>query len=143
MANLYSGDIPSNFSVADGQSVRANVGASGFDSVDLRWRAFTQVFPSPVNNGACMMRFAQAVTLTDVYGTATGGGSMNLQLNKRTNPSTSGTNMLSSALGISGAACYTNSFANSSFAADDWLYVDLSSKSGTVNYLTITIMVRV
>jgi hypothetical protein len=142
MPTLYSGDRPSNLAVGGDTVIRTNTGLSGFETVSSEIRTYSATYPAPTNNGLVLMQFYQAGTLVRVDGVATGGGSMQLQLNKRTNPSTSGTNMLSSTLGISGNATNTVSFSSSSISADHWLYVDLSSKSGTVNFLTITITVQ-
>ena len=138
MANLYSGDIQANHAVGQEQTIRANSGETAFESKSLSVRTYSFMYTSPVDGGVCITRFYQNLTLLQVAG-VTDSGTISVQLNKRSSPDTSGTNMLSSALGLSSTLSTTTSFANNSITADDWLYVDLSSKSGTINYMEITI----
>lgn len=142
MANLYTGDISTTQAVAVEQVLRVNDGYTGFEAKPLQYRSYSLVYKTPANGGVCIMRFAHNETLVQVAG-VTDSGTIYIQLNKRTAPQTSGTNMLTSALRITTTPYTTSTFSNDTLSADDWLYLNLSGKSGTLNYAEITITTKI
>jgi hypothetical protein len=140
MANLYSGDIAADQGAGTNQSIRANSGKTGFESKNLSIKTHAFTYRNPANGGVCVTRFYQNLTLLQVEG-VTDSGTIYVDLNKRTSPNTAGTDMLSFSQGMTTTGNIAT-LSNTTITADDWLYVTLSGKVGTVNFLEITITLQ-
>ena len=146
MPTIYSGDVPSDLSITGGSNVRQNLGASGFEGRDLGVRTFELTYRTPTSGlGVCLMRTYQAMDFTNIAGATVGSSTPRVWFNveKRTSPSGTGTDVLASDLQLTTSGNYTTSMNSAQSNADDWWYIHISNVSGTVNTVNITLTLKV
>lgn len=71
------------------------------------------------------------------------GSTVDFNIEKRSSPNTAGTNILTSDLQSTTSGVSTTTFSSSSITADEWLWVDISSVSGTVTSMSISLSIAV
>jgi hypothetical protein len=80
-----------------------------------------------------------AIRLSSYVTSAT---SATFNIEERTSPDSSGTNLLGSDQVATTTGASTTSFSNSSLAADSFLWLDISAISGSPGYLQVTLVVE-
>ena len=145
MPTFYIGDVPATFSLDPNTAVRRSGANDKFETVAANMKTFSLIIASPVVGGVCIMRAFQAMTFVRVAGVTFGSSSPTVTFNieKRTDPSSAGTNIFTLDYTINSTGGSTTTFNSPSVSADDWLYVDVSAKSGTVTFAEITIQLSV
>ena len=141
MAVNYHGDVKADQAMGANLTMRVKNDSSDFEAKQLDYKAFSFSYPNPSNGGAIGMRVYQNMAILSVAGCVTGTStpSIDVQINKRTAPQTSGTNLMLGALTLDTNGAQQTSFATGTVSADDWLYIDLSNKSGTVSWAMVTL----
>lgn len=137
----YSGDVPTNLNINGYNSVRLNLSKTAFEEKRLDSKTFSVTYTNPTVTGVVLMRAYQAMTFTNVAGVTFGSSTPRIWFNieKRSSPNSSGTNIFSSDYGVNSTGSATTTFNSASVAADDWLYIDVSEVTGTVTFANLTI----
>lgn len=108
----------------------------------LRRRKFVYYSSSPaVNDVHVIGALHTACTIKEAYGICASATSWTIQVKKRarTAPFSAGTNLLTSALACTTSGASTTSFAVSSIADDDEVFVEITAKSGTPGALIVEV----
>jgi hypothetical protein len=97
------------------------------------------VVQSPANGGVPGPRLKEAHTATRIDSFVTSNTSATFNIEERSTIGSAGTNLLASdQVAVTGGTT-TTSFSDGALAADNWLWIDIASVSGTPAELVITL----
>lgn len=137
---------------ADLDAIAALAGTSGYlkktaantwalDTTGVVERQYVWVISSVAVGGVLGPRLKSAKTCVRLDSHVSAATSATFNVEERTAPGTAGTNIVASDQVATTSGANTTSFSNADLAADSWLYVDISSVSGTPGQLSITLTV--
>jgi len=133
----YSG--VSGYSGESGYSGDSTSGYSGYSGLGSNVRTFSWVISNPAVGGFPGPRLYQAHTAVRIDSYVTAATSATFNIEERSTIGSAGTNLLGSDQVATVTGASTTSFSDSSLAADNWLWIDISAVSGTPGQVVITL----
>ena len=103
-------------------------------------KQFTCNHTGPIlRTGSLIVRLYQNLTVLRIDSHINGGTQVDFNVEHRSAVNTTGTALTTTTIPALPGGTETTSFGLSNLSADNWLYLDITNVTGTVNRLTITI----
>jgi hypothetical protein len=141
MGNLWWEDIPATTTQGDATVMRN--GGGTWEAQVLGFVNISFVVPSPLaSRGAWITRAAQNLIIKRID-SCTLASTVSFNIEIHSDPTTSGTNVLSTDQTASTTGASDTSFSAATVNQNDWLFIDISAITGTPQALTVTIIAAV
>jgi len=120
-----------------------STGPAGATGVGSNVRLFSWAIATPVIGGVPGPRVPQAMTCTRLDGYVVAATQVTLNIEERAAVGVTGTDIMASDLMLGTGGTFTTNFSNAGLALGSWLWVDISSVTGTVGYAELTLSATV